>query len=144
MAKRELKYHSFEAKKFPLGEMQSNGTRKKTGKQCYGSFWSSMAESEEFKSLTKNQKLLYMYCKLQLMYQNRTKEEIEMYRSSTFFTFERDKWKNKYGLYTDGNRQQFYDDRDALIEKGFIKILVKGKSNMTKNIYDFSDKWHNH
>lgn len=143
MAKnKDLKYKPFEAVKFPLGEMQSNGTRKKTGKQCYGTFWSSMAESEKFNSLTKNQRLLYLYCKLQLVYQNRTKDEIEMF-GDTFFTFERDKWLNKYKLYSVQNQNQFYKDMKALIDNGFIILIASGKKNHTKNIYDFSSKWHN-
>ena len=60
----------------------------------------------------------------------------------TFFTFERDKWLNKYKLYTVQNQNQFYKDIKALIDKGFIKLVASGKKNHTKNIYDFSEKWH--
>lgn len=142
MAKsKDLKYKPFEAVKFPLGEVLPNGSRRKTGKQCYATFWSSMAESAQFNSLTKNQRLLYLYCKLQLVYQNRTRDETEMF-GDTFFTFERDKWLNKYKLYTVQNQNQFYKDIKALIDKGFIKLVASGKKNHTKNIYDFSEKWH--
>ena len=48
-------------------------------------------------------------------------------------------WKTTYKLYT--NNKSFYEDRDALIERGFIEIVETGKITRTKNIYKFSDSW---
>ncbi len=55
------------------------------------------------------------------------------------FNFNRAIYTKVYPLYS--NRNQFYKDRDQLVEVGFIEIVEHGKNTRTKAIYKFSDKW---
>lgn len=64
------------------------------------------------------------------------------------FYFNADRWQKKpghvvdafhFGLYS--NLSQFYKDRDALIEHGFIKEVFSGRKTRDKSIYSFSDGW---
>lgn len=97
--------------------------------------YNSMIMSKAFNALTKNQRLLYVYMKLQYYSQKK-----KPYGKTDMFYFNRFMWNDKYKLYK-GNANSFAKDRDALIEKGFIKIVDDGSTTRTKNVYQFSSKW---
>jgi len=40
-----------------------------------------------------------------------------------------------------GNERTFYGDVDALIEKGFIKVVSTGYFKRSATLYGFSDRW---
>ena len=100
----------------------------------------SMVKSKAWLSLTKNQRLLYVYLKMQYYSQKRKpdKENKEM------FFFNQTKWLNEYQLYSEGNKKSFYNDMEQLIIKGFIDCVSSGKTTREKNIYQYSSRWQNY
>ena len=120
--------------------------RKYTPKECesskhggadkFAGIYMSMVDSQAWSELTANQRVLYVYFKLQIH---------DKYLKSEYgdlaFTFNRGKWRDKYGLYRDGNQQGFYRDRDALIEKGFVDCVKCGQRTKEKSVYRLSDRW---
>ena len=100
----------------------------------------SMIKSEAWLSLTKNQRLLYVYLKVQYYSQKRkpNKENKEM------FYFNQTKWLNEYQLYSEGNKKSFYNDMEQLIIRGFIDCVSSGKTTREKNIYQYSSRWQNY
>lgn len=111
----------------------------------FASIYLSMIQSENWKKLTKNQQLLYVYCKFQYygekncpkpMIMNFTESEQRL-----CFTMNKSKWHKAYNLYGEGNQASFYKDMNALIENGFIEIVEQGRTSRTRNIYKFSSKW---
>lgn len=98
-----------------------------------------LLESEAFLSLTKSQKLLYIYMK-RLYYNGSDKSHPNGDREQ--FYFNRALYRDKYKLYT--NDESFRKDRDALIEKGFIICVEDGSNTRSKSIYKFSDMWQNY
>lgn len=87
-------------------------------------------------SLKPRAKVLYLYMKAQYY---GVKEKNKPEQNPLYFVFNQAMWKTTYKLYT--NNKSFYEDRDALIERGFIEIVETGKITRTKNIYKFSDSW---
>lgn len=118
-------------KKYIKKEFESDGSSSDVSANIY----KSMILSDAFQSLTKNQRLLYVYMKLQYYSQKK-----KPYGKTDMFYFNRFMWNDKYKLYK-GNANSFAKDRDALIEKGFIKIVDDGSTTRTKNVYQFSSKW---
>lgn len=107
--------------------------------------YESMLTSEAFKSLTKNQKLLYFYMKCQLYGKKRKPKydypDLESVQGDGVFYFNRYAAVSKYGLYSDGNRKSLYDDIKALKDHGFIKIISSGRTTKSNSIYEFSSDW---
>lgn len=110
----------------------------------------SMLMSKAWRELTGNQKELYLFCKLQqfgesLSYEEHAteieKQNLEKPNLSDRFTMNKSKWCELYQLYTEQNAKRFYNDMKRLIELGFVELLQSGRTNKTKNIYKFSDKW---
>lgn len=98
------------------------------------SIYCSMIQSKAWENLTNNARVLYLYMKLQYYGQKAIPD-----REQEYFYFNKGMWKTTYKLYT--NQNQFYKDRNLLIENGFIEIEQNGKNTRTKTIYRFSDKW---
>lgn len=92
----------------------------------------SMMISAAFQSLTAPQQILYVWMKDQMYQQKRHPEN-----NPEMFYFNR-AIQRKYGI---KNPTQFCKDRDALIEKGFIKVVESGANTRTKDIYKYSDMW---
>lgn len=104
----------------------------------------SMLESEAFKALTKREKLLYVYCKLQYYgarEPGRDFPNMEQLQGSDMFYFNFALASKKYGLYAAGSRREFYNDMKSLCEHGFIELVVSGKPTKSRSIYRFSGKW---
>lgn len=98
--------------------------------------YEGMLTSEIYYTMTDKQKILLLYMKLQ-MYAERKKPIPD---DKSTFTFPRNKWLEKYHIYSSDN-SSFYRDRDVLLERGFIELVRSGKNTRTKNIYRYSDKW---
>lgn len=105
----------------------------------------SMLMHENWKALTKNQQVLYLYCKVQMYAEKRKpKPEIRQLDESQqklLFTMNRSKYINLYGLYSEGNRQSFKKDMSALINLGFVELIEDNSHRQCKNIYMLSDSW---
>ena len=118
---------------------------KSSKNDIFASIYLSMIKSDKWKNLSKNQQLLYVYCKFQYygekncpkpMVKKLTEEEYAL-----CFTMNKSKWCKAFNLYKEGNQAMFYKDMDALISNGFIELVECGKTSRTKNIYKFSNKW---
>lgn len=109
----------------------------------------SMMLSPAWRKLTKNQRLLYIYCKAQYYGKDKkSKNELLTYEeklekkkvdTKNRFFFNRELWLNFYKLYSDNG--QFYTDMDKLIELGFIRAVEKNQTTRKRNIYEFSSEW---
>lgn len=115
-------------------------------RDSYASIYMSMLMSQSWQNLTKNQQLLYVYCKAQYYAEHNTpKPKIKKLSEIEFsecFTMNKSKWCKLYHLYKDGNQNGFIRDMRALMENGFIEVVENGRTTRTKSIYKFSDKWH--
>lgn len=104
--------------------------------------YNTMIESPAWQKLTKSQRLLYIYMKLQYFDDSREKVSDE---SPVCFYFNQRLWKDVYGLYS--NKNAYYRDRDALIQHGFIErvdIDPECLGNVKpKAVYRYSWKWQN-
>ena len=96
----------------------------------------SMLTSPAWKSLSAQQQALYLCCKAQYY-----GEKIKPEGNQEYFTMNKGKWCNLYGLYDENNGKGFRRDMGKLIEKGFIACVECGAVTRTKTIYRFSDKW---
>ena len=120
--------------------VDKNGTKRK---ETFASIFESMLQSKAFKSLTKNQRLLYVYCKAQILGKRKPKEDykkLELYQEEECFYLHLQAVID-YGLYKRGGASQFYDDMQALEDKGFIKKLASGQNSKSKNIYKLTGDW---
>ena len=119
---------------------ESSGEARDTSANIY----ESMLQSKAFMSLTKNQRLLYIYMKAQYYGKRkpgRDYPEVEQFQGDDLFYFNQS-LAVKYGLYTRGNHKSFYDDIKALENHGFIKTVSNGKMTKSKSIYKFVGEWH--
>ena len=122
MGSRKGKYtpKSFESSK-GIGDVSAN-------------IYASMLHSKRWQQLTIGQQVLYLYMKTQYY----GAKSIDKQLPEAFY-FNKAMWDKTYKLYKNPN--YFYDDRNALIENGFIEFVERGKTTRTKNIYILSDKW---
>jgi hypothetical protein len=105
----------------------------------------SMLMSDNWHKLTKNQQILYVYCKAQYYAEKRKpKPQIAQLSDGELdlcFTMNKSKWCNLYHIYKEGNQNGFIKDMKALINYGFIELVENGKNTRTKSIYKLSNKW---
>lgn len=103
-------------------------------KDIFATIYADMIQSQAWKELTNNARVLYIYMKLQY-YGQKPINEMEDY-----FYFNKAMYTKTYKLYT--NVGQFYKDRDLLVKNGFIEIVGGStKTTREKMIYRYSDKW---
>ena len=119
-------------KPYEKKSFESAGTPSDTSANIY----MSMLLSPAWLNLTANQQRLYLYCKAQY-YGEKNKHNGDLLT----FTMNRSKWGKLYQLYALTNQAGFYRDRDALIEHGFIRVVVGGSNTRKKTIYAYSDMW---
>ena len=135
MSKSKTKY---KPKKF-----ESTGVLSDTSSNIY----MSMLMSDAWQSLTKNQQILYVYCKAQYYAEKRKPKpklvELDDEQLSLCFTMNKSKWCNLYKIYKNGSQSSFVKDIKALVDNGFIDIVESGKNTRTKNIYRLSSEWQN-
>ena len=133
MSKQKIKY---KPKKF-----ESTGISSDTSANIY----MSMLMSDAWQSLTKNQQILYLYCKAQYYAEKRKPKpklvELDAEQLSLCFTMNKSKWCTLYNIYSKGNQNGFSKDMSELIDKGFIDLVENGKNTRTKNIYKLSSGW---
>lgn len=104
------------------------------GSRLSANIYVSMMQSNAWMQLSKNARLLYLYMKAQYYGAKNLSD-----RPATDFVFNWALVSKTYKLYT--NYQRFENDRNMLIEKGFIDLVENGKNTRTKSIYRFSDRW---
>lgn len=127
-------------RKYAKKSFESTGASNDTSANIY----MTMLLSKAWKSLSKNQQVLYLYCKAQ--YYAEKKKPKPLYRELTeqeqqqCFTMNKSKWQSLYGIYKSDNGQ-FNKDMKALISFGFVELVQDGKSSFSKSIYMLSDKW---
>lgn len=119
-------------KQYIKKSFESTGVSNDTSANIY----ESMLLSNAWLDMSKNQQLLYVYCKSQYYSEKKMYDD-----NANSFTMNRHKWQEKYKLYKKGNEMSFYNDMEELIKHGFIKCLKCGALARQKNIYCFSDKW---
>ena len=142
-SKRDQKYapRSYETDSFRGKFIDKNGTYRT---DTFFRIYESMLISPAFISLSKNQKLLYMYCKAQVMGKRKPKvdfSDIGEFQGEEYFYLHLQAVVD-YGLYKRGGQTQFRRDMQALEDKGFIKKVSSGKYNKSKNIYMLVSDWH--
>lgn len=96
----------------------------------------SMLRSAAWKSLSGNQKALYVTCKSQYydVKKHPNDDRMQFYMNQSL-------WLNKYELYTLANHASFYRDMKVLIDRGFIECAENGKSTRTKSVYRYNNRW---
>lgn len=104
------------------------------GSKLSANIYISMMQSSAWMKLSKNARLLYLYMKAQYYGAKNIPEH-----PNTDFVYNWALASKTHRLYT--NYKQFQNDRNMLIEYGFIELIENGKNTRTKNIYRFSDKW---
>lgn len=129
-------------KRYIPKSFESTGTTSDTSANIY----MSMIMSENWQKLSKNQQLLYVYCKAQYYAEKRKPKpklaQLSEQELAECFTMNKSKWCSLYHLYNNGNQNGFIKDMKALIDNGFIDIVENGKSTRSKSIYKLSNKWH--
>lgn len=118
----------------------------------FASIFRSMILSKAWQSLKPRQRDLYVHCKSE--YIGKSKDDLRQFKAffeqehitieqqKLFFTMNWGKVKkgaSLYNLYSNPN--QFAEDINALIEKGFIDCVLPGADTRRKNLYRFSDRW---
>lgn len=120
----------YSKRKYQPKSFESNGSPSDTSSNIFN----SMLTSKAWKALTKNQRLLYVYCKAQYYGEKNTERQ-------EYFTMNKSKWCGVYEIYTPGNASSFYKDMGELINKGFIDCVACGADTRTKSIYALSSRW---
>lgn len=140
---RSRKKHDYVAKRYESkGKtfVDKNGTQRT---DTFATIFESMLQSKAFKRLTKNQRLLYVYCKAQILGKRKPKQdfkELELYQEEECFYLHLQAVID-YGLYKRGGAKRFYNDMQALEDNGFIKKVASGKHSKSKNVYKLVDDW---
>lgn len=104
------------------------------GNKLSANIYATMIQSDAWSKLSKNARLLYVYMKMQYYGQRPIPEH-----PAVDFVFNWALVSKTYKLYS--NYKRFENDRNMLIEYGFIELIENGKNTRTKSIYRFSDKW---
>ena len=121
------------------GRFESTGEKGETFTTVYG----SMMKSAAFKDLTKNQRLLYIYLKMQRFGKRKPRnvyKDTEAFQDDLMIFFSMGD-AERADLYTRNNEKSFRADMKALIEHGFIKLIMSGKNQKVKSIYKLVGDW---
>lgn len=95
-----------------------------------------MLQSKAWSELTLSQRGLYFEIKAEYLPEKSVKGVI-LPANDKNIMFPSSKWKPLYK----GNQRKWQEDRKALIEKGFIRLVESGRTTRTPNIYELSDDW---
>lgn len=121
------------------------------GSSKFVRIFDDMMESPAFFDMTKNQRLLFIYCKRQFCGSDWVKmgegkhpgidfPEVVQFKDARCFYFNLG-LAVKYGLYTKNGRKEFAKDMEALAKHGFIDRITDGELTHSKSIYRFSSGW---
>lgn len=121
----------------PSGTADYVDERGKKQKDHFSMMHHSLLSSSAFLDLKPRARALYLY-----MADRPQQRDGET--GQPIFTFPESYWKigkadYSYQLYK--RNEDFYTDRDALIDHGFIKCLERNKNARTANKYTFSNDW---
>ena len=120
----------YERKAFETTKPGSSDIRK----EPYTALYVSMLTSEAWRNLSHGARSLYTYMKMQ--YQSKANRDAGLQPNEFYFN---------HGMYEKlgfKNRNQFIKWRNELVENGFIDVVECGRTSRTKNIYQYSDRWH--
>lgn len=132
----------YKPKKFESAQFYTDKNGKKHG-DTSANIYMTMLLSQAWRDLTKNQQILYLYCKAQYYAEKRKPkhDEDNEFGNEWYFTMNKSKWCDLYGIYTENNKAQFRKDMAELINKGFIRCVACGWYDKQKTIYAYSSKW---
>mgnify|MGYP007112970554 CR=1 FL=1 len=91
-------------------------------------------ESAAWQALTLAQRGLYLMFKLK--YRQRVEGGVLVWSNVADISLPESEWGKLYGDY-----RTFRRDYERLIQLGFIKLIQRGNTTQTPNIYGFSDDW---
>lgn len=108
----------------------------------FSPIYESMLKHDEFKLLTLGERMMFIYCAVQVNAQD-SKQQLYMHCKAEgtevfkhYFTFPASKMK-EYGIdQATGSRQL-----TKLCKHGFIECIEQNKHRRTANVYALSDKW---
>lgn len=111
----------------------------------------SMLNSPAFRALTANQLRLYLFAKFEWWRTANTEGGPEFYPTARWpdsdevkpgdFYLNRALLVNK-GLYNSKN-DRYKKDLQALVEKGFLDVIVRSRGKYQKSVYRMSSRWKN-
>ena len=113
-------------------------------RETSANLYESMILSDAWHDLTSKQQVLYMIAKAQYYGKRKPRQD---YTEDTFvqgddcFYLPWRAVNKQYRMYKDTCRSNFVRDMQALVQHGFIVVVMCGKSHRTKNIYKYSDGW---
>ena len=108
------------------------------GSRIFAAIFASMINHPRWQKLSAKQQTLYLHMKLQ-KYGGKNNRPDGAQNDTFYFN-----WalaSQTYHLYN-ADKSGFYKDIDALVEAGFIEKKECGRSSRTKNVYQYSDRWH--
>ena len=111
--------------------------------ETFAAIYESMLVSKAFINLTARQKMLYVYCKAQIVGKRKPKQDykdLNLYQQDECFYLS-EQMLYDYGLYTEAGRRYISKDFKVLIDKGFIKKLASGQCSKSKNVYMLVSDW---
>ena len=116
-----------------------------TSNEKYTRIFVSQLQSPAFLDLTKNQRLLYIYCKQQfggsgVSAPGRDHPDLECLQNGLCFYYNLS-LAVKDGLYSKSGKKELARDLKALGEHGFIDRVSDGELTHSKSIYRFSSGW---
>lgn len=126
-------------RKYKPKSFESTGRSNDTSANIY----ESMLQSDAYKHLTKNQRLLYMYMKSQYYGKRKPGKDfpdVEQLQGDELFYFNLS-LAESYGLYTKNNHKALYNDIRALERHGFIKTIINGAATKTRSVYQLIGDW---
>jgi len=126
-------------RKYKPRSFESDGRPNDTSANIY----ESMLQSKAFKDLTTKQRELYVYAKGQRYGKKKPGKDYKDYpefQGDELFYLNFGLVK-AYGIYTEGNKGEFYKNIKALVEHGFIEVVSSGAKTHSKSIYRYSDRW---
>lgn len=107
------------------------------GRDPHGQFYKitfDMQKSGAWQSLSLRQRGLYG--ELKSKYRQKVEREQLVNSNIDDISIPESEWRKLYGNY-----RTFKADMDALIERGFIRVVARGKYTRTPNIYGFTADW---
>ena len=109
-----------------------------------------LLHSEAYRGLSANGKALLIACMMEawsVTFQPEherpfiEKPDGEKERGAFWFTMNRGKWSDKYGIFPKASQHQAYNTINELIEAGFICRVMSGAVGRTSSIYRMSGRW---
>lgn len=95
-----------------------------------------MMQSKAWSDLTVSQRGLYLMMKAEYL-PEKSNKGVLLPANDKNILFPSSKWKPLYK----GNQRKWQEDRQSLIDHGFIRIAECGRTTRTPNVYELSEDW---